>query len=448
MKCMSVLGGLLLFSGFVQAEIIHVDTTDTLIMQLQQAQPYDQLILASGVYQGQFIVDKPLSIIGANDSEVIVDASGVGSAITVSASDVEISGLRIRNWGNDHYEQDSGVRLLEGANDAQISGNQFRGDGFGISADSLSDINIVANTIVGNAELFTLDRGDGIYLLNVLSPTVSGNIISHVRDGVYIETGRLSRVFDNQFSRLQYGIHYMYSKEDEAFNNVSRYVDGGYALMSSKLIHLHHNRVSQALDFGVLLNMTSLSLVESNESEWAVNPSENVELGREGKGIFIYGAKDNLVWNNLFADNDIGIYMAMGGEGNRIFENRFISNQAQVKYVGEALLEWSHNGRGNYWSSFTGWSGSDANVSHQAYRPNDNLDRLFWLYPEANFLMGSPIVMLLKWAQSEFDIVEEMGIIDSFPLLKPSRHSGLIRAVDLHVAQEKTRSSGGTFYGK
>lgn len=448
MKRMGVWGVLLLFSGFIQAEIIHVDTSETLTIQLQNAKPHDQLVLASGLYQGQFIVDKPISIIAAIDSEVTVDASGVGSAITVSASDVEISGLRIRNWGNDHYEQDSGIRLLEGANDAQIRSNQFRGDGFGISADSLSDINIVGNTIVGNAELFTLDRGDGIYLLNVLSPTVSGNIISHVRDGVYIETGRLSRVFDNQFSRLQYGIHYMYSKEDEAFNNISRYVDGGYALMSSKLIHLHHNRVTHALDFGVLLNMTSLSLVESNEAEFAVNPSQQVELGREGKGIFIYGAKDNLVWNNLFAHSDIGIYMAMGGEGNRIFENRFISNQAQVKYVGEALLEWSYNGRGNYWSSFTGWSGADSNVSHQAYRPNDNLDRLFWLYPEANFLMGSPIVMLLKWAQSEFDIVEETGIIDSFPLLKPSMNSELIRVFDTHAAQEKTASSGGTFYEK
>lgn len=448
MKCMSVWGGLLLFSGFIQAEIIHVDTTDTLIMQLQHAQPYDQLILASGLYQGQFIVDKPLSIIAANDSKVIVDAGGIGSAFTVSVPDVEISGLSIRNWGNDHYEQDSGIRLLEGANDAKISGNRLRGDGFGINADSLSDINIVGNTIVGNAELFILDRGDGIYLLNVQSPSVSGNTISHVRDGVYIETGSLSRVFDNQFSRLQYGIHYMYSKDDEAFNNVSSYVDGGYALMSSKLIHLHHNRVSHALDFGVLLNITSLSLIESNEAEFVINPSDQVEAGLEGKGIFIYGAKDNIVWNNLFADNDIGIYMAMGGEGNRVFENRFISNQAQVKYVGESLLEWSYNGRGNYWSSFTGWSGSDSNVSHQAYRPNDNIDRLFWVYPEAKFLMDSPIVMLLKWAQSEFDIVEETGIIDSFPLLKPSKHSGLVRALDTYVSQELTVSSDGTFYGK
>ncbi|ACA88701.1 nitrous oxide reductase family maturation protein NosD [Shewanella woodyi] len=447
---MRYLGGccLLLLSCFIQAEILYIDNPQTLNAQLQGAQPYDQLILAPGIYRGALVIDKPLSISNDMEGEVIIDAGGEGSAITITAPDVVVTGLSIRNWGNDHYEKDSGIRLLEGADRADISHNRFQGDGFGISADSLSHITIAGNTITGNGELYFLDRGDGIYLLNVISPSVSGNRISKVRDGIYLETGSFSRVFDNQFSDLQYGIHYMYTHSDEAFGNVSRHVEGGYALMSSKSINLHHNRVSHALDFGVLLNMTSLCLIESNEAELVSNPSEKVELGREGKGVFIYGARDNLVWNNQFSQNDIGIYMAMGGEGNRVFENRFIDNQSQVKYVGDALLEWSYGGRGNYWSSYQSWPRAGLQVGQDVYRPNDNLDRLFWLYPEANFLMGSPIVMLLKWAQREFDIVEDTGIIDSFPLSTPSASSGFIDESDMTIVESDSLSFGGIFYGK
>lgn len=443
-----VLVFLLLCSGLSKAEVIYIDNTDALNSQLSNAQPYDHLILASGIYRGQFVVDKPLSISGESNSEVIIDAGGKGSAVTITAPDVDVSGLSIRNWGNDHYEKDSGIRLLEGADRANINHNQFQGDGFGISADSLSHLTIVGNIIIGNAELYFLDRGDGIYLLNVVSPSVSGNHISKVRDGVYLETGNFSRVFDNQFSELQYGIHYMYTHSDEAFNNVSRNVEGGYALMSSKSIYLHHNRVGHALDFGILLNMTSLCLIESNEAEHVINPSEQVDLGREGKGIFIYGAKDNIVWNNLFGQNDIGIYMAMGGEGNRVFENRFIDNQSQVKYVGEALLEWSYNERGNYWSSNQAWLGAGSDVSQKAYRPNDNLDRLFWLYPEASFLMDSPIILLLRWGQKEFDVVEETGIVDSFPLLISSKISGFINEQGHRIVKDDMVAGSGYVYGR
>jgi len=108
----------------------------------------------------------------------------------------------------------------------------------------------------------------------------------------------------------------------------------------------------------------------------------------------------------------------MGGEENRLWHNRIIANQNQVKYVGDTQLEWSYQGQGNYWSEYQGWDLDLDGIGDLAHRPNDSLDKLFWLYPEAKLLMESPVVLLLRWVERQFQPRMTTGISDSFPLMQ------------------------------
>ncbi|MGL5359285.1 MAG: nitrous oxide reductase family maturation protein NosD, partial [Shewanella sp.] len=302
---------------------------------------------------------------------------------------------------------------------AQIIANELTGDGFGIYGEQIAAPHIRANRIRGNSKLYVLDRGDGIYFKHVTGPEVFGNYVEAVRDGVYLETVSHSRIAENQFTQLQYGIHYMYTHDDEAWHNHAAAVDGGYALMSSKQIYLHHNEVHGARDFGILLNITESCHVKANIASQVHNPKGTVELGNEGKGIFIYAAQNNRIEANEFSQSDTGVSMAMGGEQNRLWHNQLIANQTQVKYVGEAQLEWSVAGEGNYWSQYAGWDRNGDGIGDIAYRPNDSLDKLFWLYPEAKLLMDSPVVLLLRWVERQYQPRHASGIVDSFPLMRP-----------------------------
>ncbi|WP_220767859.1 nitrous oxide reductase family maturation protein NosD [Shewanella sp. MBTL60-007] len=397
------------------AESYSVANAEGLKQQLKSVKAGDTLTLKAGVYSGHFAIHQPITLTG--EKGAIIDAGGIGSAITVYVSDVTISKLQIQNWGGDLYELDSGILLQDKADRVRIESSRLSGSGFGIYAENSSHIRVVNNIISGNPELYKLDRGDGVYLKGVDAPVVHDNQISHVRDGVYLETSTNSLVFDNRFHSAQYGIHYMYTKHDEAYGNQVDNVDGGYAIMSSEFVNLHQNQASNTLDFGVLLNISNHCIVSNNRLSLGHNPQGTAELGNEGKGIFIYGARDNEVSYNLFATSDIGIYMAMGGEKNKIYGNQFVNNKTQVKYVGDSLLEWSHQGRGNYWSGHMGWDANHDGIADKPYRPNDNLDKLFWLYPEARFLMNSPVVALLRWVQGQFEFGPATGIVDSFPLL-------------------------------
>ncbi|WP_233768620.1 MULTISPECIES: nitrous oxide reductase family maturation protein NosD [Shewanella] len=411
---LSIFMGILILPS--TAAEIQVKDPLSLQLKIQQAHSYDTLVLHPAVFQGQFIIDKPLIIIGKPGAEI--DALGYGSAITIASSDVKLRSLKIVNWGADQYELNAAILINDGINNVLIENNELWGPSFGIRADNGDFLSIKNNVITGSSQGHILDRGDGIYLKRVDNAVIQFNEIKHVRDGIYLESGKYSLVSDNYFVNQQYGLHYMYTAHDEAFNNYAEDVDGGFALMSSEKIKLHHNRVQSAQRFGVLLNMTNHSEVSANRVNKIVNSHAKV-AGSEGRGMFIYGARDNAVFDNNFSNSEVGIYMAMGGEGNKIYRNQFINNQAQVKYVGDSLVEWSYERQGNYWSRFIGWDLTGNGISEQAYQPSDQLDRLYWLYPEAQFLLKSPVAQLLRWTQHQFKIMPESGVIDSFPMMSP-----------------------------
>ena len=108
----------------------------------------------------------------------------------------------------------------------------------------------------------------------------------------------------------------------------------------------------------------------------------------------------------------------MGGEGTILSRNRFIHNRQQVRYVGSGSVEWSINGVGNFWSNYQGWDLNQDGIGDQAYQPNDSLDRLFWMYPQARFLMDSPLASLLRYLNAQFQLDKGKGIVDSNPLIQ------------------------------
>lgn len=393
---------------------------ESLQTALDRLRKGDRLTLKAGVYQGNFKINQPIHLNGDN---AIIDANGSGSALTVTVAKVTISGLTLRNYGADSYELNSGILLLDHADDVMIENNQLSGPGFGIRGDNLKNVRIIGNKITGDKQLHKLDRGDGIYLKQVDDPYIADNQIKDVRDGVYLENVNRSVAVKNVFSHQQYGLHYMYTRDDEAWHNLAEHLDGGYALMSSERINLHNNISRNTLDFGILLNVTNDSQIAENQVFKSRNPNGEQALMTEGKGIFIYGAKDNQIRGNCFVNNDTGINMAMGGEGNQIWENLLINNSTQVKYVGDAQLEWSQNGRGNYWDNYQGWDFDQNGIGDIVHRPNDSLDKLFWIYPEAKLLSDSPVVSLLRWVERQFVPTGKTGVSDSFPLLLDKQHS-------------------------
>ncbi|MDH3934907.1 MAG: right-handed parallel beta-helix repeat-containing protein, partial [Gammaproteobacteria bacterium] len=210
----------------------------------------------------------------------------------------------------------------------------------------------------------------------------------------------------NRLRDLRFAIHYMYTNDSKVSDNYSTGNHVGYALMYSSRLQINNNVSDGDRDRGLFFNYTNHSVISDN----------HVKGGAE-KCVFIYNANINRFYGNTFSGCRIGIHFTAGSERNQVYENAFVNNRTQVKYVGTRDIEWSLDGRGNYWSDNPAFDLDNDGIADQSYRPNDLVDQIVWRHPMAKLLLNSPAVQVLRWAQSEFPALHPGGISDSAPLM-------------------------------
>ncbi|RYV02437.1 copper-binding protein [Shewanella sp. OPT22] len=417
----SILSGsaLLLLSHSAFSATLSISPSDDLQKTLDQSKQGDIILLADGEYHGNYIIPHSLTLKAKHEKRAIIDAEGKGHALFIKASNVTIDGLKILNWGDDLTAQDAGISTSKGNDHLIIQNNYLKGSGFGIWLNKGEHLKILDNTVIGNPNLRSSDRGNGIQLANIKNTVVRGNDISLVRDGLYVISSQQNVLDGNTMHELRYGIHYMYSYDNEVKNNLAYDTRAGYALMSSRRLKIHNNVSRNSEDYGFLLNYITSSTIQYNQVYNVWTKPENKVLGREGKGLFVYNCAYNSIDHNIVDTAEIGIHLTAGSENTKVFANNFINNPVQVKYVVNREEEWSKDGVGNYWSNYLGWDLNSDGRGDSAFEPNDGIDKMVWQYPEAKMLLDSPAVLILRWIQGQFPVLKPVGVKDSHPLMQP-----------------------------
>jgi len=371
---------------------------------IRQAADGDVLRLRPGAYAGQVTISRPLTLDGGG--KATVRGTGKGSTITVKAPNVTLRGLTVTGSGLLLETQDSGIFLSKEAIGAKVINNRVIDNLIGIYIWGARDAVVSSNTVVGRRDLRMNERGNGIQVWNAPGARVEGNDIRFGRDGIFVTTSKENIFKDNRFRNLRFGVHYMYTNQSRVEGNVSERNHIGYAIMYSKAIEVTDNRSEDDRDRGILFNFANNVTVQ-----------DNVVTGGPEKCIFIYNSNKNIITRNYLSECAIGVQFTAGSERNSIFQNAFVSNRTQVKYVGTRWLDWSSKGQGNYWSDHAAFDLNRDGIADRVYKPNDLTDQILWRHPAAKLLVNSPAVQILKWAQSAFPALHPGGVIDSAPLM-------------------------------
>lgn len=389
---------------------------------LDRLPPGATLRIPAGRHIVHLHIRKPVTLTG--DAGAILDGEGHGDVIRISAPNVTIRGLTIVNSGRNLTHMNAGIFVERGAERVTIRDNRLDNNAFGIWLDACKGPRVIGNKVHGIPEIRSQDRGNGIHLYSVTEAEIRGNEVWETRDGIYIDTSQNNVLADNLLHDLRYGVHYMYSYSNKVIGNRTYNTRTGYALMQSKYLTVLDNESDRDSNYGMLMNYITYSTIAGNrvhdvqEGTGYVTGGDGV-TGAEGKAIFIYNSQFNEIRDNLFADSDIGIHLTAGSEDNTVFGNSFLRNRVQVKYVATRDQDWSHEGRGNFWSDYLGWDLDADGIGDKQYEPNDAVDHLLWKYPIARILMSSPAIETLRWVQEQFPVLKPQGVRDSAPLMLP-----------------------------
>lgn len=444
-----MLTAVLVVAGFSRhAGAAQIDATPGQALQavVEHAQDGDVIELAPGDYRGRLRIERPVSLVAKSGATVIGD--GEGSVITVNAPDVTIKGLTIKGSGRDLQGMDSAVFLAKTAERALVEGNRIEGNLFGVYVHGATDAQVRDNVIEGLRDIRIADAGNGVSLWNSPGAKIVNNDFRYGRDGILANTSRDNVFSKNRFRDLRFAIHYMYTNNSEVSDNISIGNTVGLAIMFSHHLRIHGNVSDGDRDHGLLLNFANNSEISGNFVRGRLQPQDRwLSSGVAGKAasedgmlpagdhapslahgarigpekcVFIYNANKNRFVDNRFEGCEIGIHFTAGSEGNEMVGNAFIGNRNQVKYVGTRYLDWSKNGRGNFWSDNPAFDLNGDGIADAAYRPNDIIDKVLWTAPEAKVLVNSPAVQIIRWAQARFPAMLPGGVVDTHPLMAPT----------------------------
>ena len=364
----------------------------------------DTLIIKSGTYKEfNIVIDKALTIIG--DAWPIIDAEEKGEIITVTSDNVHISGIQAQNVGTSYLEDRAAIRIKKSKHFSIIN-NKLRNSFFGVYLEHSDDGIIADNEIIGEA-IEEMSSGNAIHLWYCKNIQIKNNEVVDHRDGIYLEFVDNSLVEGNwSENNLRYGLHFMFSNNNDYFNNTFKNNGSGVAVMFSKKINMWDN------------------LFEHN---W----------GQASFGLLLKEIYDAEITHNVFVENTIGIYIEGSTRINYI-ENDFIQNGWALKIMGGCLdnnIEGNNfisntfdlsmlNNRnqntfdGNYWSDYTGYDLNDDGIGDVPYHPVKLFNYVVNNTPESIVLLRSLFLDLLNFSEKVSPVFTPKNVIDNRPHMK------------------------------
>jgi nitrous oxidase accessory protein len=376
----------------------------TITEALIQAQDHDTILIKKGTYKEfDLKVNKPLTIIG--EDYPVIDGERKGEIITITSDDVTLDGLFIINVGTSYTEDYAAVRVIKSKNFV-IQNLVLEKLFFGIYLEKSNYGKVYHNKIVGDAKE-EYNSGNGIQLWYSHHIDVDQNIITHVRDGIYLEFSNFCTITNNSSSyNVRYGLHFMFSNDDLYQSNNFQNNGAGVAVMFSKRIRMVENTFQDnwgSASYGLLLK-------EINDSEITGNVFKS-----NTTGINIEGSNRIDYKNNDFITNGWAIKSRGACYTNHFIGNNFLYNSFDLAYNSKLN---DNKFEGNYWSNYTGYDLDKNGVGDVPYRPVKLFSYVVNRTPESIILMRSLFIDIIDFSEKVSPVFTPDNLLDAFPRMK------------------------------
>jgi len=406
-----------------------------------------RIFINVGTYNERIVIDKSLSLSGANRLDTIIDGGYAGKTVEVTSSNVYISNLTLRN-SQDGY---SGVYFAGSSAGNSLSYVTLTNNYYGIW------LSYSSNNIITACEI-TDSRSNGIFLDTSANNVVSEN---HITDnylyGIEFWNSNNNIVSRNEMKNNSYGI-WLFGSSQNVFNenNITNSKAHGILLLSSTNNTISGNNITDNYLSGLYVRssnyneVTRNNITNNNQEDgiYFLTSSNNLIIGNNitdnnRSGVLLLSSANNTIRGNTIAGNHLyGLYFDQSNStiisgntiarnkypiwlstssSNRFYHNNFVNNSRQVFISPPDRTNFWDNGYpngGNYWSTYTGtdlFSGPYQNetspdgIGDTAYILNSyNIDR----YP----IMGP-----YEWSPVPSDVNRD-GIVDIIDVGYVSAH--------------------------
>lgn len=374
---------------------------------IETADEKDSIILLKGTYkEGSIILTKSLTIIGQNNP--VLEGENKYEILLISGKNIIVKGIEFRNSGYSAMDDYAAIKLVDCSN-VTIENNSIRFAYFAIHISNTTRAIIRNNRINGipTSEQLT---GNGIHLWKSSHAIIENNYIQGHRDGIYFEFVTESQIKNNLSEKnIRYGLHFMFSNDDNYQNNTFRNNGAGVAVMYSKRVRMEKNHFEEnwgASAYGILLKDITDSHIQNNT------------FFKNTVGIYMEGSSRIEIQKNFFKNNGWAIKVQASCDDNNFHHNNFHGNSFDVATNGTMMLNKFYN---NYWDKYEGYDLNKDGIGDVSYHPVSMYAMVVEQNPTTLILMRSFIVSLLDKAEKAIPSLTPEDLVDEKPLIKPNK---------------------------
>ena len=374
---------------------------------IELANNSDTIIVQPGVYkEGNIIITKNIVMLG--QSFPTLDGEKTNEIFTVSGSNITIKGFQFQNSGKSALNDYASIKVIDSKN-IFIENNRVINSYFGIHFSNSSFITI-RNNIVTGSPTNEQNTGNGIHLWKCNNALIDNNHITGHRDGIYFEFVTHSTIQNNLSEKnIRYGLHFMFSNNDNYLKNTFSNNGAGVAVMYSHKVKMEGNKFEMNWGpsaYGILLKDITDSHIQNNT------------FYKNSVGIHLEGTSRINASRNIFKENGWAIKVQASCDENNFYQNNFYGNSFDIATNGTMVLNKFYN---NYWDKYEGYDRNKDGVGDVPYHPVSMYSMVVEQNPNSLILLRSFIVSLLDKAEKAIPSLTPENLIDDKPMIKPNK---------------------------
>ncbi len=365
---------------------------------LAAAGPGDTVVVGPGIYHERLRIGGPVVLVGRG--RPVVDGGGEGHIVEILAP-CTVRGFLLRRSGVNPEREDAGIMARVGP--VRIEDNWLEDVQYGIYLKDAGG-SVVRGNVVRGKPLPLARRGDGIRLWHSSGSRIVGNDVRGARDVVVFFSDRLV-IRGNRVRDGRYGLHYMYSNHNRIVENRLEDNEVGAFLMYSNDIELERNvfgRSSGSSGFGI--GLKDADSIRAVDNLFAAN-QVGVYLDNSPHSVGVR----NVFRRNLFLYNQTGVRLLPSVHDNRFEANDFVDNDRPTDAPGGAVpgAARQNDWTGNHWSAYVGFDRNGDGVGDTPFSYARLTDDL---------VSRDPALRLFAWSPA-FPVLDLLSRF--FPLLRP-----------------------------
>jgi len=392
---------------------ISILSANALQEYINKAKPYSLLRLSKGVYSGNIIIDKPLTIEG-KERGVVIRGDGNGTVITINSSNVTLKNLTISHSGDKFYTIDSAIRMNH-CKECIIDRCRIEDSLYGVDMNMVNDSNITNSYITSNNREIEF-RGNALKLYYASNNLFSNNTIQKSRD-ITLNYSNHNLFKNNRFIENRFATHLSLSHSNIFRNNFYQYNSVAIMIMGAKKTKIISNQILSskgASGIGVVINGVADFRFEHNIVKFNAQ-GLYIEGGEKAKGMKRY------IINNQISYNKEAIHFHQSIKDNTITHNKIVGNIEDITKDLPSKRESSNIIEYNYWDRYEGFDNNADNIGDTPHRVYQYANSLWQYNHKVKFFYASPIMSLLNFISELAPFIEPNLLLeDKKPYIKMS----------------------------